>query len=263
MTDYSLPAPESASEIGRRARRVRELLGMTAEQVAADAAVSEAHVLALEEGGEVPLAAALAIHGMLTSDNAGAELFVRPKFRTIDEVVAFERRRLDREEFSPSMRRKGSVFTEEIYDPRERELKKQRAREGDNRDLAEDRITREELQRRNAFIPAEIARTANIIDWGYGEPESTERNPKQSDKQPGSSTITNCPTCHADLDEGSIWEAMLLEYGNEQIADEYTARFGATRTTGRFSRAIAETGRSGLPTRYLCPDCGEQLPLGR
>lgn len=96
MTDYSLPTPESIGEIGRRARRLRDLLGMTAEQVAAEASVPTGEVLALEEGGAVRLDAALAIHGVLSADAAGAALFTRPRLRSIDEVEAFERRRLGR-----------------------------------------------------------------------------------------------------------------------------------------------------------------------
>lgn len=33
MTDYSLPAPESIGEIGRRAERLRDLLGMTSNAI--------------------------------------------------------------------------------------------------------------------------------------------------------------------------------------------------------------------------------------
>lgn len=96
MTDYSLPAPESIAEIGRRAGRLRDLLGMTVEQVAAQASIPTAEVRALEEGGAVRLDAALAIHDVLSADAAGANLFTRPRFSSIDEVEAFERRRLGR-----------------------------------------------------------------------------------------------------------------------------------------------------------------------
>lgn len=92
--DYSLPTPESISEIGRRARRLRTLLGMTPEQVAAAASVTAEEVFALEDGADVRLGSVLAIHSVLSSDAAGADLFIRPKMRSIDEVVAFEQRRL-------------------------------------------------------------------------------------------------------------------------------------------------------------------------
>lgn len=94
MMDYSLPAPESVAEIGRRARRLRDLLGMTVEQVAAEASVATGEVFALEAGEAVRFDAALAIHNVLSTDAAGAALFTRPRLRSIDEVEDFERRRL-------------------------------------------------------------------------------------------------------------------------------------------------------------------------
>lgn len=96
MTDYSLPAPESMAEIGARARRLRDFLGMTAEEVAARASIPRESVLQLEAGGAVRLDAALAIHGVLSSDAAGAALFTMPRLSSIDEVEAFERRRTAR-----------------------------------------------------------------------------------------------------------------------------------------------------------------------
>ncbi|MEN2746062.1 helix-turn-helix transcriptional regulator [Sphingomonas sp. T9W2] len=96
MMDYSLPAPESVVEIGHRAKRLRELLGMTLEQVAARAFVAREEVLALESGGGVRLDAALAIHDVLSVNGVGANLFTRPRLRSIDEVEAFEHRRLRR-----------------------------------------------------------------------------------------------------------------------------------------------------------------------
>lgn len=96
MTDYNLPAPESIAEIGHRARRLRELLGMTAEQLAAQASVPTGEVIALETGGGVRLDTALLIHRVLSSDAVGATLFVQPRLRSIDEVEAYEQRRLNR-----------------------------------------------------------------------------------------------------------------------------------------------------------------------
>lgn len=45
MMDYSLLAPESMVKIGLRAQRLRELLGMTLEQVAARTFVAREEVL--------------------------------------------------------------------------------------------------------------------------------------------------------------------------------------------------------------------------
>ena len=94
MTDYSLPEPGNVVEIGRRAKRLRDLLGMSVEATATAAGVAEEDVAALEAGDAVALAAALAIHQVLSTDAAGAILFTRPRLRSIDDVEAFERRRL-------------------------------------------------------------------------------------------------------------------------------------------------------------------------
>lgn len=96
MTDYSLPSPESMAEIGARAKRLREHLGMTPEEVAARASIPREAVLQLEAGGGVRLDAALAIHGVLSNDAAGAGLFTTPRLSSIDAVEAFEQRRLAR-----------------------------------------------------------------------------------------------------------------------------------------------------------------------
>lgn len=94
MTNYNLAVPESVTEIGRRAMRLRVLLGKTTMQVATEAAVEEREVSALEEGGTISLAATLAIHRVLSTDSGGDTLFTRAKLQSIDEVEAFERRRL-------------------------------------------------------------------------------------------------------------------------------------------------------------------------
>ncbi len=54
---------------------------------------------------------------------------------------------------------------EELYDPAERARAKQAARQRDEEDLAAGRVDAAELQRRNAFIPGEMARNAVILKW--------------------------------------------------------------------------------------------------
>ena len=95
VTDYIVPDLGDKMEIGLRARRLRDLLGMTAGQVASEARVEEHDVIALEQCMDVSLQAALAIHGVLSTQGVGDTLFTRPRLRTIDEVHAFESRRLD------------------------------------------------------------------------------------------------------------------------------------------------------------------------
>lgn len=94
MANYSLPEPSSETEIGRRAKRLRDLRCLTPDQVASQASVDVGDVVALESGGEVSLAAALAIHCVLSSESFGDALFHHPRLTSIDEVEEFERRRL-------------------------------------------------------------------------------------------------------------------------------------------------------------------------
>lgn len=94
MNNYSLPNAGSAIEIGRRAKQLRTLLGLTIDQVADAAEVSSQNVSAMEEGKAVPLATALAINKVLSTEDVGEMLFNRPRLRNIDEVEAFEQRRL-------------------------------------------------------------------------------------------------------------------------------------------------------------------------
>lgn len=94
MTDYAIPGPEDLNAIGLRALRLRDLLGMTVGQLATEARVAEHDVEALENGANVSLAAALAVHRVLSGDEVGGTLFTRPRLRSIDDVEAVERRRL-------------------------------------------------------------------------------------------------------------------------------------------------------------------------
>lgn len=87
-----------------------------------------------------------------------------------------------------------------------------------------------------------------------------------------------CPKCDADLNGGSIWEVgyqMALTDGKdtwpnvvaasaeeaEQRADAYASAYGATRTKGRWGRAIGissmELDRIVL---WMCPDCNHEWP---
>lgn len=94
VTGYSVPGSDDGKSIGIRARQLRELLGMTFGQLAAQAKVTERDVEALENGEDVSLTSALAIHHVLSGEGAGDALFTSPRLRSIDEVEAFEKRRL-------------------------------------------------------------------------------------------------------------------------------------------------------------------------
>lgn len=68
-----------------------------------------------------------------------------------------------------------------------------------------------------------------------------------------------CPKCKADLDGGSIWDHFMTRHDDEAKADRIAAMYGATRTTGRFSRKIAIYDQDRDRTVGLaCPDCGHQ-----
>jgi len=88
----------------------------------------------------------------------------------------------------------------------------------------------------------------------------------------------SCPNCGADLNGGSIWETGLqfaMTTGNDTWpsvpatsneealarADKYAAAYGATRTKGRWGRAIGiydlEKDRT---VRWRCPDCEHEWP---
>lgn len=94
MRDYTLPNAGDPREIGRRARRIRELLGLTADEVARRAEVHSRDVSALEDGADLGFAAAIAIHRVLSVDAIEEEMFKVPRFRNLDEAEAFENRRL-------------------------------------------------------------------------------------------------------------------------------------------------------------------------
>ena len=93
MTDYSIPDLDDPKAIGSRARRLRDLLGMTIDQLANKAKVAASEVEALERDGNVTLSTALAIHKVLSGASNAETLFTRPRLRNLDEAEAFEKRR--------------------------------------------------------------------------------------------------------------------------------------------------------------------------
>ncbi|HEV7314058.1 hypothetical protein [Sphingopyxis sp.] len=94
MVSYSIPLPSDPTEIGKRAQRLRSLLGMSVSDVASEAGVNDGDVIRLEQGSDVSLVAALAIHRVLSGELVSEVMFTRPRLKTIDEVEAFEARRL-------------------------------------------------------------------------------------------------------------------------------------------------------------------------
>lgn len=71
-----------------------------------------------------------------------------------------------------------------------------------------------------------------------------------------------CPKCDAALDGDLIYETFLEKYeGDESRALEAAEMYGATKTTGRWSRRISLYDIShDRTTAYRCPDCGHEWP---
>lgn len=82
----------------------------------------------------------------------------------------------------------------------------------------------------------------------------------------------SCPNCKADLNGGSIWETgfdFAMTDGHdtwphvraksveeaEKRADKYAAAYGATRTKGRWGRAIGWEYDKDRIEEWECPDC--------
>jgi hypothetical protein len=65
-----------------------------------------------------------------------------------------------------------------------------------------------------------------------------------------------CPNCNLDLDGSLVWDHFYKQYNDEVVADKYAKLYGATRTTGRWSRAIGYSSMElDRTTGWSCPDC--------
>ena len=80
-------------QLGRKAAALRTRLQLSPATVAQRAGVSERDVVTFENSGDVPVRVMLAIHRAISGDSDVSQLFSVPKFRNLDEVVAFEERR--------------------------------------------------------------------------------------------------------------------------------------------------------------------------
>lgn len=67
----------------------------------------------------------------------------------------------------------------------------------------------------------------------------------------------NCQSCGADLNGELIWDYFYNLSGDEQHADRVADNYGATRTSGRWGRAIAMYDFDKDKTvAFKCPNCG-------
>ena len=66
-----------------------------------------------------------------------------------------------------------------------------------------------------------------------------------------------CPNCKADMNGALIWRTFIERGLLPGEADERAAMYGATRTKGRWGRAIGMYDMERDRTvAYKCPDCG-------
>ena len=67
----------------------------------------------------------------------------------------------------------------------------------------------------------------------------------------------HCPACKASMEGELIWQTMLEQSnGDEAEADRKAEMYGATRTSGRWGKAIALYDvRLDRTEHYLCPYC--------
>ncbi len=98
MNEYMLElvGPEDAeitsADLGRRAARLRDALGMTPEQAADKAGIQTSVYLSFESNGEASVSEMLAIHHALSRGGL-EELFSTPRFHDIADYQSYLERR--------------------------------------------------------------------------------------------------------------------------------------------------------------------------
>lgn len=66
----------------------------------------------------------------------------------------------------------------------------------------------------------------------------------------------NCPKCQASLDGTGIWQTFFDKTGDEAEADRIAAMYGASRTKGRWGRAVGLYSiNKDVAEAYQCPEC--------
>ncbi len=87
-----LADPEDAettpADLGRRAARLRDALGMTPEQTAAKAGIGTSAYLRFESSGEATVSDMLAIHRTLSRKGL-ADLFTAPRFHDVADYQSY------------------------------------------------------------------------------------------------------------------------------------------------------------------------------
>ena len=95
---YGALAPEKADALalGRRAAQLREMLGRTVDDVARQIGVPPNDVRRFEETGEASVELLVGLLEALTPGGYLDHAFETPRFTSIQEVIAFEQRRVHR-----------------------------------------------------------------------------------------------------------------------------------------------------------------------
>lgn len=72
----------------------------------------------------------------------------------------------------------------------------------------------------------------------------------------------DCPNCKANLDGDLIFDTFLTQYGGDRIKALKSAEaYGATETTGRWRREIAQYSlEEDRTVAFRCPDCNHRWP---
>lgn len=88
------PSNVSAYELGQRAARLRNWLGLSVAEVAQQTGLAGKDIERFEETGEGTIELLLALSEFLSSGEDVGRLFQTPKFTSLDQVTAFETRRV-------------------------------------------------------------------------------------------------------------------------------------------------------------------------
>ena len=83
----------SWADLGRRAAKLRMARDMSVPELASRAGVNAEEISAFERGDITSVSTMIAVHHVLSGDDALDHLFAAPRFETIEDVVAYEARR--------------------------------------------------------------------------------------------------------------------------------------------------------------------------
>lgn len=86
----------SAAELGSRAAKIRLWLGLSIDDVSKNIGFAEKDIDLFERTGKGSVELLLALSCALSSGDEAEKMFQTPKFTSLEQVTAFERRRVSR-----------------------------------------------------------------------------------------------------------------------------------------------------------------------